>query len=129
MRRFIKVLIGALILETVLIASYAYMLHAVLNARLAMIIWDMYKLVRLFISIAFCYPIVVLLDHKVKLHVVFLAIASIIIGGVIVDYMRSIPGTPSGFNNIAFMLIFLFTLQQYYKLKKHTHVQGGNDIR
>ncbi|UJR19414.1 hypothetical protein I4U23_022544 [Adineta vaga] len=89
MRRYIKVLVGALLLETTLIAAYAYMLHAMLDAVLAMILWEIYKLVRLFVSLAF-----------------------IIIVGTVVNYMKSISGTPSGFNNVAFMLIFVFTLQQ-----------------
>jgi hypothetical protein len=46
-----------------------------------------------------------------------------------VDYMESETGKPSGFNNIAFVLIFMFTLQQYRKLQCLMDTESGNKIK
>lgn len=129
MRRYLRVLFGTLFIETALIAGYAYMRHAMLDAVQAMVLWEAYKLVRLFVSLALCYPITILINHTVKLHAVFFALASIIIVGTALNYAKSTSGSPTGFNNIAFMLIFIFTLQQYWKLKQHIEVVHGDVIR
>ena len=45
------------------------------------------------------------------------------------DYMTSESGTTSDFNNIAFMLIFIFTLQQYRKLQCHMDPESDKEIK
>ncbi|CAM4808708.1 unnamed protein product [Rotaria magnacalcarata] len=66
--------------------------------------------------------------QKIKLHVVFLVIASIIVGASVADYLRRIPDTASGFSNVAFMLIFLFRLHQYCKLNQQILAEDGEGI-
>ena len=129
MRRFVNSLVEALIVETLLMASYAYALDSILETHIALIAWKVYKLVHLFVSLSLCYPIMVFLNQKIKFHLIFLFLASIIAGGGIVDFMRSERETPSGFNDFAFMLIFIFTFQQYRKLKHHLNTEGGNEVK
>lgn len=126
MRRFINVLLVALCFEVFLIALYAYILHGVVHVRLAIFIWDLYKIVRLFISLSLCYPILVFTHKPIRLHLIFLLLSSLIVGGGIVNCTKSNPGSPSGYNNFAFMCIFLFTLYQYYQLKSHIHYDTNN---
>ena len=134
MSRFVHMLIITLCIETSLMGFYAYVLHSLENDGLAIVIWELYKLVRLFLSLSLCYPMLVVLNHKVKLHCVFLLIASIIIGGGIINYMVSEAGKSTGFNNIAFMFIFAFTLQQYMKMKSRlpdaddSEIEGLNSL-
>ncbi|CAF4622280.1 unnamed protein product, partial [Rotaria socialis] len=52
--------------------------------------------------------------QKIKSHVVFLVIASIIVGASVVDYLRRVPDTQS---------------DQYYKLSEHILAEDGEGIR
>jgi hypothetical protein len=129
MRRFISILLLALGFEAFLIGSYVYILYGMVDVRLAIIIWKLYKLVRLFINLSLCYPIMVLTNKQIKLHIIFLLISILIITGAIVDSTKSNPGTPSAYDNIAFMLIFLFSLYQYFQLKSHIYIKDETDIK
>jgi len=71
----------------------------------------------------------VLTNRRIKLHIIFLLISILIIAGAIVDSTKSNPGIPSAYNNIAFMLIFLFTLYQYFQLKSHICMKDETDIK
>jgi hypothetical protein len=127
MRRFMSIFLAALWFETLLIGSYAYILHGMVHTRLAIFIWDLYKLVRLFVSLSLCYPIIVFTNKQIKLHISFLLLSCIIIGGAIINWTKSSsPEKLSGYNNIAFMFIFLFTLYQYYQLKSRMHDDEGS---
>jgi hypothetical protein len=126
MRRFMNILLAALWFETFLISSYAYILHGMVHIRLAIFVWELYKLVRLLVSLSLCSPMIVFTKKQIKLHIIFLLLSSIIIGGAIVNWTKSSPEKLSGYNNIAFMLIFLFTLYQYHQLKSHMHDDEGD---
>jgi hypothetical protein len=127
MQRFMNIIFVALGFETCLIGSYAYILHGMDHFRVASIIWELYKLVRLFISLPFCYPTVVFTNKKIKLHILFLFLSSIIIVGGIVDCTTNKrAGIFSDYVNTTFMLIFAFTLHHYYQLE--SDIQGLNSL-
>ena len=48
-----------------------------------------------------------------------IVLGCIILSGTIVAYVKNDSGAPSPYNNIAFLVIFIFTLKQYRRLKTH----------
>ena len=119
MRRFIQGILVVFALETFVLMGYVYTLDILGDLRVAIIVWEVHKFIRLFVSLALCYPILVCVNSGTKLNRMLIVLGCIILSGTIVAYVKNDSGAPSPYNNIAFLVIFIFTLKQYRRLKTH----------
>lgn len=120
LQKFVRTLLAAFILEESVIIAEVFVVHIGLFDEWTAIIWRIYEIIRIYISLSLCYPISLFIgENGQKLQRVFFVVCCLVVTGTISDYLRYNDGH-SGMNYIAFTLIFLFTLYQYTQLRRQT---------
>jgi len=123
LKTFVKSLLVAFLFEECLIIAEAtVVIYMGKEGEAALLIWRIYEITRIFISLSLCYPMSLFIGEdttKSRLQGLFFAIASLVIVGGISDHLRYNNGH-SGLNLVAFMLIFCFTFRQYMLLRNHS---------
>jgi hypothetical protein len=120
LKRFVKYLIAAFILEELVIIADVFLIYMNIINEWTIFIWRTYGIIRLFISMSLCYPMTLFIGQNLrKLQRLLIAVCCLIIYGVISESLGNNNGH-SGIYFIAFLLIFIFTFYQYTQLRRRT---------
>jgi hypothetical protein len=120
LKRFVKSLLAAFILEELVIIAEVCAIYINLSDEWTAIIWRIYEIIRIFISISLCYPKSLFTGESgQKLQHLFLIVCGLVGIGAILDHLKYNNGN-TGMNLIVFLLIFLFTYYQYIQLHCRT---------
>jgi hypothetical protein len=120
LKKFVKHLLTVFILEEFVIIAEVYVIYMNIQGEWAAIIWRIYEIIRIFISLSLCYPISLFIgENGQKIQRLFFIVSCLVAIGAISDHLHYNNGQ-SGMNFIAFILIFLFTFHQYTQLHRQT---------
>jgi hypothetical protein len=116
LKKFVKSLLTIFILEELVIIAEVCAIYINLSDEWTAIIWRIYEIIRIFISISLCYPKSLFTgESEQKLQHLFLIVCGLVGIGAILDHLKYNNGN-TGMNLIVFLLIFLFTYYQYIQL-------------
>jgi hypothetical protein len=120
LKKLVKRLLVVFILGEFMIFAKVFVTYMDISDEWTPIIWRIYEIIRVFISLSLCYPISLFIgENGQKLQRLFFIVCCLVASGAISDHLHYNNGH-SGLNHVASMLIFLFTFYQYTQLRRET---------